>query len=46
MEEDSLEERLGVGGQLGDQRCQSEVDSKSVIWELTNPREKCQSAVP
>ena len=43
VEEDGLEERLGVGGQLGDQGRQAEVDRQSVIRELTHPEERCQS---
>ena len=43
VQEDGLEERLGVGRQLGDQGSQSEVDCQSVIRELTHPEEKSQS---
>ena len=43
VEEDGLEERLGVGRQLGHQGRQAEVDCQSVIRELTHPEEKSQS---
>ena len=37
MKEDGLQQGLRVGGQLGDQRRQSEVDPQAVVWELADP---------
>ena len=37
VEEDTFEERLGIAGQLGDQGCQPQVDSQSIISKARNP---------
>ena len=37
VEEDSLEQRLGEGGQLGDQRGEAEVDAESIVRKVTYP---------
>ena len=37
MEEDCLEQRLGEGGELGDQRGQSEVDTEAIVGKVTYP---------
>ena len=42
VQEDSLQQGLGEGGQLGDQRRQSKVDPQSVVRELTDPELSCE----
>ena len=37
VQQDGLQQGLRVGGQLGDQRRQSEVDPQAVVWELADP---------
>ena len=37
VEEDCLEQRLGEGGQLGDQRGEAEVDAESIVRKVAYP---------
>ena len=37
VEEDSLEQGLGEGGQLGDQRGEAEVDAESIVRKVAYP---------
>ena len=37
VEKDSLEQRLGEGGQLGDQRGEPEVDAESIVRKVAYP---------
>ena len=37
VQQDGLQQGLRVGGQLRDQRSQSQVDPQAVVWKLANP---------
>ena len=42
VQQDGLQQGLRVGGQLGDQRSQSQVDPQAVVWKLANPGYYCE----
>ena len=43
VQEDSLQQGLGEGGQLGDQRRQSQVDPQAIVWKLADPKNNSES---
>ena len=43
VEQDRLQQGLGVGGQLRHQGCQSQVDPQAIVWKLADPKNNSES---